>query len=63
MLLEAYLDYDQNPDSPARPSGQTIDERIKDLVPDWLHLTEVTNDKNFSMFSIADRNGRFVSTN
>lgn len=57
ILLEGYLDYDHHSQS---KSENMTDPAIKSLLPEWLNLREVTNDKNYSMFSIANRNGPFV---
>ena len=54
VLLEAYLDYDTRPESPVKGAANSPTQaRMRDLVPDWLELAEVTNDKNYSMFTIA----------
>ena len=47
VLLEAYLDYDDQDDD---TSAQKNDH---DLLPDWLDLIDVTNDKQYSMYTIA----------
>jgi CYTH domain-containing protein len=56
ILLEGYLDYDNHSQS----HSQTNTEIINGLLPEWLNLTEVTKDKNYSMFSIASRSSPFV---
>ncbi len=62
VLLEGYLDYDHHSESLKKsPESQNIiDPTIKNLLPEWLNLKEVTTDKNYSMFAIAHRNGPFV---
>ena len=50
VLLEAYLDY-ENSGSPTGESQSTF----QDLLPSWLKLTEVTNDKAYSMFTLAEK--------
>jgi hypothetical protein len=51
VLLEAYLDY-ENGGSPTTGESQST---FQDLLPSWLKLTEVTNDKAYSMFTLAEK--------
>jgi CYTH domain-containing protein len=44
VLLEGYLDYDQSADA---------EKSSTHLLPPWLQLKEVTDDKNWSMYTIA----------
>ncbi|KNC99130.1 uncharacterized protein SPPG_05389 [Spizellomyces punctatus DAOM BR117] len=48
-LLETYLDFDFH-----GPSASTSSDAIKDRLPDWLDMEEVTDDKKYSMFTIAE---------
>jgi CYTH domain-containing protein len=46
VILETYLDYDQH----------TVDgSAVPSLLPDWLDLQEITDDKSFSMFELASK--------
>jgi CYTH domain-containing protein len=44
ILVEAYLDYDTQNDTD-----------ISSLLPPWLNLIDVTQDKRYSMFELASR--------
>ena len=51
VMLEAYLDYESNSSDSSKRSSTP--DRINSMLPEWFEVSEVTNEKEYSMFALA----------